>query len=473
MFSSSYIIKAIDQFTPTAFRISQGFDKISNKAERAANSTGRFSRAMSKMSTAQAIATGSVGYYVFNTLKDFSEQMQGVKSVAEVTGVSFAELEEQAKELGRTTRYTASQAASAQYFLAKAGYDTKKIYDAMPQTLLLASAANLDIAQSADIVTNIMAGYQMNTEQLTEAVDVLSKSFSSSNTDLVDLGTAMKYAGPVASGMGISFKEAAAAIGMMGNAGIQGSMAGTSLRGALVRLAKPTKEVKRYIKGLKLDIYNSNGSIKSLTEIVEQLEKRGATTAHMMAIFGQRAGPAMSALVSQGSAELRKFQQTLDNSTGFAAKAAKTRMEGFYGMWEELKSAAEGFVHAVGDVGFTNILIGLGKTITWLINLFSGLLNIITKISKFTGGAIGEAFGDAASWIRRKFAGDDGLLQGDKLAEAQEKLRLLQQNSGELAIKIEVVDKGNNTGKIEAAPKSLKGAWEHLKLDVGRSSRGE
>lgn len=469
MFSSSYIIKAIDQFTPTATKVSHGFDKIAAKADRASNSTGKFSKAMSRMSTAQAIATGSIGYYFFNTLKNFSEQMQGVKSVAEVTGISFKQLEEQAKELGRTTRYTASDAAAAQYFLAKAGYDTQKIYDSMPQTLLLASAANLDIAQSADIVTNIMAGYQMNTQQLTEAVDVLAKSFSSSNTDLVDLGTAMKYAGPVASGMGIDFKEAAAAIGMMGNAGIQGSMAGTSLRGALVRLAKPTKEVQRYIRGLKLDIYNSNGGIKSLTEIVEQLEKRGATTAHMMAIFGQRAGPAMAALVSQGSAELRKFRQELDKSTGFAEKAAKTRMEGFYGMWEELKSATEGLVHALGDAGLTNILMGLGHALTFVINLFSKLLNLVTKISETIGGWIGEGIG----WALAKLDKLNNLpnqtrITPERAAAMWENERRKEQLRSEIRMQLDINDKNNNVGNVQATTKG-----GNLTMNVGRSSRGE
>lgn len=473
MFSSSIIIKAIDQFSPVANRIKNGFDKVTNGAKKAAAQMSSFSAALKKISLLQAYATGRVGTAIFNTLKDFSESFQGVKSIAQETGVSFSLLEEQAKELGRLTRYTATDAANAQYFLAQAGYDTQKIYDSMPQTLLLASAANLDIAQSAEIVTNIMAGYQMGTEQLTEAVDVLAKSFSSSKTNLSDLGTAMTYAGPIAAGMGIEFKETAAALGLMANAGYQGSLGGTALRAALARLSKPTKEIQRYIKGLRLDLYKSNGDIKSLTEIVEQLEKSGAKTSHMLALFGQRAGPAMAALVSQGSAKLRELNNTLSNSTGFAARAAEIRMQGFYGMWEELTSAVEGAIHALGDAGLTNILLGIGYAITWLINKFSALLNLLTKITKFTGGEIGKAFGDAATFIRRAWQGDDGILKGDKLAEAREKIRLMQEGKGEITIKMDVNDKGNNVGNIDAVTKFAKGAWEHLKFEVGRSSRGE
>lgn len=465
MFSSSYIIKAIDQFTPTANRVSQGFDKIAAKADKASSLTSKFSAAINKMSAVQSIATGAVSYYVFDILRSFSEQMQGVRSVANETTVSFEKLEWQAKELGRTTRYTATDAAAAQYFLAKAGYDTQKIYDSMPQTLLLASAANLDIAQSADIVTNIMAGYDMTAQQLTEAVDVLAKSFSSSNTDLVDLSYAMKYAGPVAHGMGIDFKESAAAIGMMGNAGIQGTMAGTSLRGALVRLSNPTKQVQRIIRGLKLDIYNSNGSLKSLTDIIEQLEKKNVSAAHMMAIFGQRAGPAMVALVSQGSAELRRFTEELDKAGGFAQRAADIRMEGFYGMWEELKSAAEGFVHAISDAGVMNILLGIGNTLTWLINLFSKILNLVSKISSSLGGKIGEFIG----WTAAKISSSDYKQITPEEAQAfWENKKRQDILRSEIQMQLQINDKNNNVGNVTT---SMSGAG-NLNMDVGRSSAG-
>src|SRR5690606_18971865 len=107
-------------------------------------------------------------------------------------------------------------------FLAMAGMKTNEILGAMPDTLKLAAAANLDMASSADIVTNILAGYNKDVSELSHATDVLVKSFTSANTDLRQLGEAMKYAGPVASAAGVQFEEAAAALAMMGNAGIQG-----------------------------------------------------------------------------------------------------------------------------------------------------------------------------------------------------------------------------------------------------------
>lgn len=497
-YSASMILKAIDQISPTLNKVRAGMQGLTSSAIAGAKSIAGIGAGMKTFLSGYAGLTAIQGVQAsFNTLVDFSEQFQGVKSVAEVTGVSFEQLAQQAKQLGRTTRYTATQAAGAQYFLAKAGFDTQKIYDSMPDTLLLASAANLDIAQSADIVTNIMAGYQLQANELNMAVDSLAKAFSSANTDLVDLGTAMKYAGPVASGMGIKFNEAAAALGMMGNAGIQGSMAGTSLRGALVRLANPTKQVARYIKALKLDIYDSEGNIKSLTDIVEQLEKRGASTAHMMAIFGQRAGPAMAALVSQGSAKLKEFQATLDKSSGFAQRAADTRLEGLYGSWVKLKSAIEGVVQSIGDSGLVEVLSSIMDVVTGLANSISWLLEQLDKLPNFlkpfeqikaAGGWLFEPFGDIASWFSSE---KDNLLinQPEKLAVAQENVRRMQAGQskmnfeetralleskgldiGKLEIKLDINDKNGNVGKVEAKTANVNA--KKTDFEVGRRSAG-
>src|SRR5690625_5669543 len=112
----------------------------------------------------------------------------------------------------------------------------------MPATLDLAAASGMDLARTADVMSNIMQGYGLATEEAARAADVLTKAFTSSNTDLGQLAEAMKYAGPVAAGMGVEFEEAAAAIGRRGNAGIQGSMAGAGLRHALTELAERTGE---------------------------------------------------------------------------------------------------------------------------------------------------------------------------------------------------------------------------------------
>lgn len=509
MYSASYIIKAIDQFSPVASKIKGSFQSITGKIDNSTKSVNRFSSAFSQLKT---IATGAVGYKIGNVLYRFSEQMQGVKSVAVETGVSFSEIEKQAKLLGRTTRYTASEAASGMYFLAKAGYSTQKIYDTIPSTLLLASAANLDLARAADIVTNIMASQQLESKDVGMAVDVLTKAFSSANTDLVQLGDAMKYAGAVSHGMGTSFAEATAALAMMGNAGIQSSMAGTALRGALSRLSNPPKSVRKVIKALNLEFYDTKGNLKSIVDVIDELGKKKVGTRHLMAIFGQRAGPGMQVLVSQGPEKLKQFVKTLEDSEGFAQRAADIRMEGLYGSWKKMVSALEGLIHTLGDLGLNQLLSDIAVGIANLSNWLSDATMKGNKFKKITD-SIGNIMGNIA-FICEKIIG----MAWDSLIEVGEKIgnafalpvkqldrlwTLIQRVSGyyidrfkfpeinnnennvipldgsdiwpienknKIEIELKVNDKNNNIGNIEA--KTLTPAT-NLSFNIGRSTGGE
>lgn len=418
MYSASYIIKAIDQFSPVASKIKNSFQQLTGKIDSSTKSVSRMSTVFSKLTYLRTLATGLGAYKVGNVLYRFSEQMQGVKSVAKETDVTFAQLEKQAKLLGRTTRYTASEAASGMYFLAKAGYDTKKIYDVIPSVLLLASAANLDLARAADIMTNIMASQQFEAKDSVMVTDVLSKAFSSANTDLVQLGEAMKYAGSVSKGLGTSFTEATAALAIMGDTGIQSSMAGTALRGALSRLVS-TNSVIRMVKKLNLEFYDAKGNLKSIADIIEEIEKKKVKTPALMKIFGLRAGPAMLNLVSQGSERLRTFTQTLEDSQGFAQRAADIRMEGLFGSWKKMISALEGLVHTLGDLGLTQLLSDVAVGIANLSNWLSDAAIEGTKFKK-VADFIGTAMGNIAFYGGKiiGIAWDSLIQTGEKIGEA-------------------------------------------------------
>lgn len=306
---------------------------------------------MTRRLTLPLVAAGGA---IVKVAADFETGMNRVRAVSGATGTEFDALRNQAMELGRTTQFSAAQAADAMGFLAMAGFDANEILGAMPATLTLAASANLDLGRSADIVSNIMTGYGIQVSDLGGAVDVLAMAFTSSNTDLGQLGDAFKYAGPVAKGAGISFEETAAALGLMGSAGIQASMAGTSLRGAITRLLNPTGQVAAKLKELGIEALTADGNLKPLHDIIGQLETSGASTADMMLIFGQRAGPAMATLVEQGSDALRDFTATLEDSGGTAQRIADIQMEGMRGAFLRMKSAAEGFAIAIGDSGLLN-----------------------------------------------------------------------------------------------------------------------
>jgi len=178
------------------------------------------------------------------TFASYEQQMAKVLAVSNATEGEFAALDAIARQMGRTTVFTANQSAEALAFMSMAGLEARESIAALPDVLNLAAAGQLELGQSADIVTNVMAGYGIAAEDVTRAVDVLTKGFTSANTDLVQLGEAFKFGGPVAKAAGLGFEEVAAALSLMGNAGFQSTLAGKALRGAVTRLLNPPEEAQ-------------------------------------------------------------------------------------------------------------------------------------------------------------------------------------------------------------------------------------
>lgn len=337
-------------------------DTAARTADRAQSGAERWAAGLNRTGTAMA-ATGATmskrlsvpvalfGGLALKTAGDFEAGMNRVGALSGATGAELEAMSNQAKELGSTTQFSASEAADAMGFLSQAGFDANETMEALPSTLQLAAAAGLDLGSAADITSNILSGYGLKVEELGKTNDVLTKAFTSANMDLSMLGESMKYVGPIASGAGVQFEETAAAIGLLGNAGIQGSMAGTSLRQAIGALINPTKQQAQVIEELGLKTMDSQGNMLPLVDIIKQLETSGASTADIMSLFGQRAGPAMSALVSEGSGALADLTGKLENSGGTAQRIADSQMKGLNGALKELKSAFEGAMIALAETG--------------------------------------------------------------------------------------------------------------------------
>src|SRR5690606_37277899 len=240
-------------------------------------------------------------------------------------------------------------------------------------------------------------------DDLGHAVDVLVQGFTSANTDLSMLAEAMKYAGPVANAAGVDFEEAAAALGLMGNAGIQASMAGTSLRGAITRMLNPTEKVQKIMEAAGLSFTDAEGRLLPLAEIIAQLEPHADNAGMFMEIFGQRAGPAMAALVSQGSDALRELTAQLEDSGGRADEVAAVQMQGFHGAMRLFKSAVEALMISIADSGLlewlTGMVTGLAKLIQGLSETNPFLLRMATVL-----GALVASVGPTL-WMIGSFAG--------------------------------------------------------------------
>jgi TP901 family phage tail tape measure protein len=341
-----------------------------------------------KMAVSLSLPIAAAGVATINAAGNFEKSMNRVKALSGATAAEFAALREQAIDLGSTTQYSASQAADAMGYLSMAGFDATQTLDALPGVLSLAAAGSIELADAADIASNILSGYGFAARDVGKVNDILAKTFTSTNTTLMSLGETFKYVGPVAASAGVKFEEISAAIGLMGNAGIQGSEAGTALRGAIARLLKPTAEVTKTLNQLGVTVVDSNGKLLPLVDIVRQLESAGADTADMMTIFGLEAGPAMQALVSQGSGALSDLTTKLMNAGGTASRIATTQMAGFNGSMDELKSAAEGLMIAVGDAGLLGWMTSLAKTMTSLTASMSALSPTMLKIATIAGIAV-------------------------------------------------------------------------------------
>lgn len=391
-FNIAYAFRAVDNFSATMKKINMSVlahEKQIKSAGQRLKAFGATTARMGKsLTTKLTLPILALGALTGRTLFSFETQMNNVKAITQSTGEQFLKLRNQAREMGKTTRFTATQSAEAQAFLAKAGFKVDEIYNAMPHTLRLAAAANLDIASSADIVSNVMKGYRLQNEEIAKGVDVLTKTFVTSNTDLLMLGDAFKYAGPVAKGFGLEIEETTAFLGLLGNAGIQASMAGTSLRGALSKLASPSKKAAKILKDAGIQVFNAQGKMAKLHHILGKLAKSGATAKDIMEIFGLRAGPGMIALGNEATDAIEKYIQSLRDSKDIAKRIADTQLEGLPGAILLAISAVSDLMIAMGDAGLTAAIIAVSVWIIKLANYFSELSPAMQKTILIIGGIV-------------------------------------------------------------------------------------
>lgn len=314
-----------------------------------------FSSGLSKLGSAATkglaaagTALAGVSGYALKVGSDFEAAMSRVAGISGATGKDLERLEKTAKELGSTTKFSATEAAEAMENLASAGFTTNEIIDATPGLMDLAAAAGEDLASSADIAASTLRGFGLEASEAGHVADVLAENANRTNAAVADTGEAMKYVAPVAKAMGISMEETAAAVGLLANAGIKGGQAGTTLRGALTRLVKPTEDMEGVMEELGITFFDNEGKMKSLTEIIAILQDstKGLTDEQknnaLATLFGQEALSGMLALINEGPDALDELTTAYETCDGAAAKTAKTMNDNLKGSLDELESAMEG-----------------------------------------------------------------------------------------------------------------------------------
>lgn len=314
--------------------------------------SGNFSKGFSKIPKVMAAVGTAVTGAFAGAVKigsDFEAQMSRVQAISGATGEEFEKLRQQAIDLGADTAFSASEAAQGMENLAAAGFTTQEIMNAMPGLLNLAAASGEDLATSSDIAASALRGFGLNASEAGHVADVLAENANRTNSSVRETGEALKYIAPMARASGISLEETAAAIGIMANAGIQGSQAGTTLRGALARLSKPTDVMATAMEQLGVSFYDSNGKMKSLADQVDMLKgaMNGMTDEqknyYLATLYGQEALSGMMVLINEGGDSLRGLATDYENCAGSAENAAKIMQDNFQGAVEQLKGSLESF----------------------------------------------------------------------------------------------------------------------------------
>lgn len=336
----------------------RGMSEARNELDRTGQSSKNLKRDFDAVQKASAIVGGTVLAAIGGSVKvaaNFEQAMARVKAITGATDDQFGQLKDAARELGASTQFSASQAAEAMGFLGMAGFDVNQTLAAMPGVLDLAAASQESLGTSADIVSNILSGFGLKAEDTGAAVDILVKSMTTANTNLPQLGEAMKYVAPVAASLGIPIEEVAAAVGKMSDAGIQGSQAGTALRAMLLSLANPTGQTIKAMEKLGINVSDAEGKMKPLPQLIgdvgEKMEGMTDTqkTATAAQLVGTEAASGFLALLDIGEEKLQDYTAELKNSEGAAAKMAEVQNDTVNGAFKEFQSALEELGIKVGN----------------------------------------------------------------------------------------------------------------------------
>ena len=316
-----------------------------------------------KLTSAGSTLTKSVtvpivglGTAAIKTSSDFESAMSKVSAISGATGTNLDKLNKKAQKMGSKTKFSATEAANAFEYMAMAGWKTEDMLDGIEGIMNLAAASGEDLATTSDIVTDALTAFGLSAKDSGHFADVLAKASSSANTNVSMLGESFKYVAPVAGALGYSAEDTAIALGLMANAGIKGSQAGTALRGSISRLVKPTDDAAAMMDKYGISLTNADGTMKPFGEVMNNLrEKLGGLSEAEQAqaaatLFGQEAMSGMLAIINASDSDYQSLTDSIYNADGAAQQMADTMLNNLSGQLTLLKSALEGLAIQFGEI---------------------------------------------------------------------------------------------------------------------------
>lgn len=339
-----------------------------------------------------------LGNAVFDAGVNFDSAMAKVQAVSGASASDMEKLTAKAKEMGETTKFSASESAEALNYMAMAGWKTEDMLGGLEGIMNLAAASGADLATTSDIVTDALTAMGYSASDAGRLADVMAAASSNANTNVEMMGHTFQYAAPIVGALGYSMEDTAVAIGLMANAGIKADKAGTALRSVLTRLSAPPKECAEAMEQLGISITDSEGKMKPFSTIIDDLRRgfNGLSEAEQTQIAkslaGQEAMSGLLAIVNAAPEDYAKLTQAVKDSTGAAEKMAATMQNNVGGKMTLLKSQLEGI--------YLTIWQKVEPVITKALDSISKKLKQVDwqKFGKVAGDALQKVL-DAFEWL--------------------------------------------------------------------------
>ncbi|EMW7730152.1 phage tail tape measure protein [Yersinia enterocolitica] len=389
----------------------QELQRLSLKQEQLNRISSRYQKGKAATSAVRNTSAASLGVAtagLYGAAKliapgmEFDSQMSGTQAILGLNknDAKLAAIRQQARDIGGSTAFSPTDVARTQDTLARSGYDADAILAATEPTVNLSLASGVDIAEAADIVTNMQSAFNLPLDQIKRVSDVMAKGFTSSNTNLLELGEAMKYVAPIAEAAGASIEDTTALLGVLADNGIKGSMAGTSTSAVFSRLQAPVGKAPEALRELGITTRDGKGNMlpveKILKDIDRSFKKNKLGTAqqaeYLKVIFGEEAMKgAVKLVAAAGNGKLAEKQSKLMNAGGTAQSIATVRMDNLDGDLKNLSSAWEDLEIEVFEKQ-DSALRKLTLTATdWLVNVAAWAKKnpeLVSTITTVTGAAL-------------------------------------------------------------------------------------